>query len=800
MKIQFYIWKLHSTAIVLFLLLASTGYAQQKEVSGYGKASYSVTAPGQFMRDWMIVGPVLLKNEGEANPDLQKQEKFFNQDDVSLISVNPKSKLPSFNQGGKTYSWTAHSSKTDIIDLDQVYNKDFAAAYALAEIKSDANQKVFLGMGSDDGVKVWLNGKLIHNNWTPRGIVPDDDFIELNLTKGSNQILIKVQDMELGWGFTARIFDKSAISDRLIASAKKGNLEEIKMLIDAGADLQKKNTAGLTALNSAKLAGREEVIKYLKTKGSNETPVPSAELLVDNEYNFLKGKKAPGIAVLVARDGKIIYNKGFGYANIQKNELITPQTKFRIGSITKQFIGAAILRLQEDGKISVKDKLSKFIPDFPRGEEVTIHHLLTHTSGIHSYTNTDDFVTKVVSPISETDLVAFIKKSEYDFSPGERYLYNNSGYFLLGYIIGQVTGKSYGQYLQDQFFQPLGMTNTGVHTSSLKLTNEANGYGKENGEYQNSLNWDMSWAGGAGSLYSTVEDLYRWNEALFNGKVLKEQSLKAAFTSVVLNNGKVPVEGKYGYGWAIQNYRGEEAIGHGGGLHGFSTRIGRYPKENLTVVMLTNVTPTEVNLDPNSIAEFFVWDKLEPQASFIMDTSIADDVKQYEGRYDFTNGMVMVVTSENNNLFAQLTGQPKFPIFPSAKGEYFWRVVDAKVKFVKNEKGEVTHGDFSQNGNQLIVPKLKDEPIVTIDPAILDFYVGKYDFGNNIQVNVTKEGGKLFVQSTNQPRFEILPLSEREFTLREINARVTFVREGAAMANKVILDIAGQKRDLPRIQ
>jgi hypothetical protein len=249
----------------------------------------------------------------------------------------------------------------------------------------------------------------------------------------------------------------------------------------------------------------------------------------------------------------------------------------------------------------------------------------------------------------------------------------------------------------------------------------------------------MSWAGGAGALYSTVEDLYKWNEALFNGKVLHEKSLKAGLTPVLLNDGKKPGNATYGYGWALADYRGQDIIEHGGGLHGFLSQLARYPEENVTVVLLTNITPPEVNLSSNTIAQFLLWEKMEKQKSMEVNTAVSEDVDQYAGRYDFQNGAVMIITAENNNLFAQLTGQQKFPIFPSGEGEYFWKVVDAKIQFIKNAGGEVEYGNFEQNGNKLKVLKLKDEPIVSIDKALYTLYSGKYDYGNNMFITITRK-------------------------------------------------------------
>jgi CubicO group peptidase (beta-lactamase class C family) len=790
------------SVILLALLLPLCSLAQKKEsskpIKGYGAASYSLSASEQYMSAWLIAGPVRIDSTGK-NPPEQTQISFF-KEDIKPVSVLPNASVAPFELNGKQYPWTLIKSPADIVDLEREFpGTDFSAAFALAEIKSDKEVKTFLSVGSDDGIRIWHNGKLIHDNWIPRGTTKDDDLVPLTLQKGSNQILLKVQDMQGGWGFVVRVLNQNAVADQLITASGKGELEQIRTLLEAGANLEKKNASDLTALNNARLNGRDDVAQLLIEKGAKESPLPALEGFINGLYNSLDGKEASGIAVLVAKNGEVIYKNGFGYANIKQKQLIKPNTKFRIGSVTKQFTAAAILKLQEEGKISVADKLSKFVPDFPRANEVTIHHLLTHTSGIRSYTSKPEFLGKTTSPITEEELIAFFKNDPYDFSPGEKWQYNNSGYFLLGHIIGKVSGKPYGEYLKKTFFDPLGMTSTGIHSSKLKLENEAKGYTKQNDKYVLAPDWEMSWAGGAGAIYSTVEDLHQWNEALYNGKVLQEKSLQTAFTPVVLNNGEKPNNANYGYGLALGDYRGHDIIEHGGGLQGFISQLARYPEEKVTVILLTNITPSEVSLSSNAIAEFLLWEKMDKQKSLVVNPAVSEDVIQYAGRYDFPGGAVMIITAEDNNLFAQLSGQQKFPIFPAGEGEYFWKVVPAKIKFIKDEKGEVTHGDFEQNGNKIKVQKLKDEKIISIDKALYALYTGKYDFGNNMIITVSTENDKLFAQATNQPKLEILPVSETEFTLREINARLTFVKEPDGKVNKFIFDMAGQKKDVVRL-
>jgi hypothetical protein len=190
---------------------------------------------------------------------------------------------------------------------------------------------------------------------------------------------------------------------------------------------------------------------------------------------------------------------------------------------------------------------------------------------------------------------------------------------------------------------------------------------------------------------------------------------------------------------------------------------------------------------------------MDKQESRSLNNTVQEDLQQYTGRYDFQNGAVMIISLENNSLFAQLTAQPKFPIFPSGEGAFFWKVVDAKIRFVRNANGEVEYGDFEQNGNKIKVPKLKEEAIVSIDKALYKLYSGKYDFGNNMMINITTENDRIFAQATNQPRFEIFPVSDVEFVVREINARLLFVKEQDGKVGKFVLNMAGQKRDLVRL-
>lgn len=299
------------------------------------------------------------------------------------------------------------------------------------------------------------------------------------------------------------------------------------------------------------------------------------------------------------------------------------------------------MKLEEEGKLGVNDKVSKYIPDFPRGDEVTLRHLLTHTSGIHDYTDDQDILSRVTNATTTETLIDEMKKDPYDFDPGTKFRYDNAGYLLLGYIVEKVSGQSYGDFLREKFFQPLGMTNTGVYRALLGLPHEAMGYGLGTNGFKRALYWDPSWSGGAGALYSTVGDLYRWNEGIFNARALDAASLKAVFTPVKVTKGQVNSDTGYGFGWAVDRHRGLRVFHHGGSLPGFRSCLLRVPDEKFTVTTLANARPGRPGADAerltDQLVEIFLADKLASLP--IVNTNVSP--KSYDaltGRYDLGIG------------------------------------------------------------------------------------------------------------------------------------------------------------------
>ncbi|MBM3836919.1 MAG: DUF3471 domain-containing protein [Verrucomicrobia bacterium] len=775
-------------------------------------ATYSDLEPNKFLKTWLILGPVPV-SQADSDPDDAAQRKAFESDLLARaggeaqIHATAGAKL---KLGDSQYAWKLIHSPEDIVDLTAPFgSKEFVTAYAYAEIEMPEASRVLAGLGSDDAVKVWLNGKLAHENLAGRPARKDEDLVQLDLQRGKNRLLLKVQNARASWGFVFRRLGEQSLADKLVGAAATGDAEALQKILARGVSVNRTNKVGLSPLHAARTRGYTNVVEMLLAKGADpNAPIPTLEQWLDAGAKDVVKGLSPGAAMLVAKAGKILLKRGYGYASLEHRVPITPETKFRIGSISKQFTASAILKLQEQGKLSVSDKLSKFIPDYPRGDEVTIHHLLTHTSGIHSYTSKPDFFETVTVPVKPEDLIKSFKNDPYDFAPGEKWSYNNSGYFLLGAILEKVAGASYGDFLKQHFFEPLGMNNTGVHNATDILEHEATGYTYERGAFKKALDWNMSRAGGAGALYSTVEDLFKWNEALFNGKVLGEATLKAAFTPVKtagdLKSGGETREG-YGYGWAISQQRGLTEIAHGGGLQGFLSYLLRFPKENFTVVVLANAAAPPPGLDPTArardIAEMALWKNMEPRAALQANAAVSP--KGFDaivGRYDYSSA-VLEVTREGDRLFAQLTGQPKFQIFPKSETEFFWKIVDAQVTFVKNDNGEVTKAIHRQGGLMIDAARIKDAPMAKLAPEALQAYVGKYDYGQGKSImRVTREGARLFAQLTGQPKFEIFPKSETEFFWKSAVAEVKFVKDGRGKVIKATHSQGGRTFDAPRME
>ncbi len=299
-------------------------------------------------------------------------------------------------------------------------------------------------------------------------------------------------------------------------------------------------------------------------------------------------------SVLVGCTGEVLLSKGYGMANLEHSIPNTPQTKFRLASVTKQFTAAAILKLQEQNLLDLNNSLSTYLPDYPHGEQITIHQLLNHTAGIPNYTSFDDYQTKKRIATKLDDLIACFSDRRLEFTPGDRFSYSNSGYLVLTKIIETVSNQSYADYLQQYIFDPLGMTDSGYDRHETILQNRASGYVSMGEEYKNAQPIDMSLPSGAGALYSTVEDLYKWDCSLNTDIVLNKLSRDAMFSPQIKVIEDENEQVHYGYGWLLDTIHDRRRISHNGGIEGFSSHFSRFPNEQITIVLLSNLVTSPV--------------------------------------------------------------------------------------------------------------------------------------------------------------------------------------------------------------
>jgi CubicO group peptidase (beta-lactamase class C family) len=364
-------------------------------------------------------------------------------------------------------------------------------------------------------------------------------------------------------------------------------------------------------------------------------------------------KKVASYAVGVMKDGRLILARGYGFADLENEVPATAETVYRLGSITKQFTAMAILQLAEQGKLSVDDELTKFLPDYPlAGHKVTVHQLLNHTSGIRSYTSQKDFFKRARGDFSHDELLALFKNEPFDFDPGTKWLYNNSGYYLLGMIVEKASGQSYEKYLDEHIFRPVGMSATRYGHLRPLIRHRAMGYKPSSGNLINDDPISMDAPGAAGALVSTVLDLIKWHQALEAGDLLSSASYEALYRATTLSDGKTQ---QYGYGWGLGELASHRKLSHGGGINGFSTMIARYPDDRLAVIVLANTAGADTGGVERRIAKVVLGVEDKPVVDLPTDAEL---LGRFVGKYQASKGAVEIST-EDGKLYVTPQGQAR---------------------------------------------------------------------------------------------------------------------------------------------
>jgi len=534
--------------------------------------------------------------------------------------------------------------------------------------------------------------------------------------------------------------------------------------------------------------------------GSTQTPAQASDKdlasQIDKLLTGVYKPDGPGAAVLVKKHGQVILRKGYGLANLELNVPVEPDMIFRLGSITKQFTAVAILMLAEEGKLSLQDEITKFLPDYPtQGKKFTVEHLLTHTSGVKSYTDLPEWLPLQRKDMTVDEIIALSKDKPMEFAPGERWKYSNSGYILLGAIIEKASGKTYADFIQERIFGPLGMKSSCYDSTSRIIPRRAAGYTKGNSGFENAPYLSMSQPYAAGSLASSVDDLATWTESLLAGKLVKRETLERAFTSYKLKDGQ---ETRYGYGWCISDYEGHRLIEHGGGIHGFLSHALFFPEDQVFVAVLANSAVMELQPEPLAFKAGCLALGI-PYKEPVPVSLPEKELEPLTGVYADALGVELYVTRQESKVFCQITGAGKSEIRPVSAGEFFVTDFPARIQFLKDAKGTVTGLKFVsrigpvQTYTRTAKPLPAGRTEIKLDPALYDQYVGEYELAPGFLVVITKEDGKLMGQATGQPKVELYPEAEMKFFLKVTDGQVEFVKDETGKVSGLILIQGGQK-------
>ena len=481
-------------------------------------------------------------------------------------------------------------------------------------------------------------------------------------------------------------------------------------------------------------------------------------------------------SVLVARGSEVILSKGYGSANLEWNVPNTPATKFRLGSITKQFTAASILLLEERGKLTLDDPIKKYVPDAPKEwDKITIFNLLTHTSGIPNFTGLPDYKTLKLDAMPVAKTIVTVRDKPLDFPPGEKMSYSNSGYLVLGHVIETVTGGSYEKFVTDNIFTPLGMKDSGYDSNTAIIPRRASGYMPSPAGPVNAGFLHMSIPHAAGALYSTTEDLLRWQQGLFGGKVVSPASLAKMTT---------PFKDNYALGLTVQTANGRKVIQHGGGIDGFNTFLAYYPDDRLTVAVLANINGQTPNQIAAKLADLAYGVAVQLTSERKEITLPVATLSKYVGTYELQPGVDMMIRLDGDHLTTQLTGQQQFPIFAESETRFFLKVVDAQLEFVKDAAGAVTHAVMYQNGRNREVRRTSttvaappEHKEIAVPAATLARYVGTYQMQPNVEMSITLEGNQLMAQLTGQQKFPVFAETETLFFFKIVEATLEFQKD-----------------------
>ena len=534
---------------------------------------------------------------------------------------------------------------------------------------------------------------------------------------------------------------------------------------------------------------------------------PAKAATAENYMQYMDGaEKAQHFTgtVLVARDGKTIFAGGFGRADFESGRLNFPSTRLAIGSVTKQFTAVVIMQLIEQGKLSLSDPIAKYLPEYPEdvANKVTIRHLLTHTSGVVNFTNTPVYATWKDQDVPLDAQVNTIASMPLEFEPGTQFKYSNSGYKLLEAIIVKVTGMPWSEYITTNILKPVGMSASGCDLRLVDDSIRAFGYETDDSNSPKRVELPFSSIpGGAGAIFSTVEDLLKWDQALYTEKTLKRSSLDAVFT---------PFLGNYGYGWMIDSLAGQQRYWHDGLIDGFTSMFVRMPKEKLCIVVLANNHTLDAHRIANALSAIALglpYDVPVIKSPIAANSAAYSD---YVGAYELGNGQYRTITTDDGRLLSQRTGGAQMEILPEGPDKFYYAGNNATfISFIRDDSGKVIAHSIHQEGvdsrhekaSAEIFAKLQSKfATASVDPALYDRYVGEYRLTPLFAITIERKSDRIFAQATGQAQFEIFPKSETRYFFKVVDAEIEFVLGPDSKADSLILFQGGIEQKAPRVK
>jgi CubicO group peptidase (beta-lactamase class C family) len=520
---------------------------------------------------------------------------------------------------------------------------------------------------------------------------------------------------------------------------------------------------------------------------ADEAPAQAFEALLRAEYPA----DQPGAAVIVRKDGRTLCRAAVGMADLELGVPLTPDMVFRLGSVTKQFTGVAILMLEEEGKLRVGDAIQKYLPDFPdKGKPITVEHLLAHTSGIKSYTSLPEWLPLWRKDMKLEELIALFRDLPLEFDPGTRWNYSNSGYILLGAIIEKVSGKTYADFIDQRIFKPLGMNHSHYGDAERLIPRRVKGYQPQGEGFINAPYLSMTQPYAAGSLLSTVDDLARWHEALLDGRLVRPDSLRKAHQPVRLSSGESTA---YGYGWMMSDFKGHQTVEHGGGINGFATYAISLPQDGVYVAILQNHTAKNPESLAFRMAALAAGIPLEtpPEVAVSQETLMG-----YVGVYEHEAGGDRVIRYKDGKLSSQRDGGIVYVLRAVAPDEFIFPTGFTRLRFSGREKAStvtvIPRLGMSEKARKTEKALPQDRTEIKLDPAKLQRLVGVYELAPNFELVFTLENGQLMAQATGQAKFPVFAEGEFRFFLKVVNAQMAFKLGPSGVAESMTLFQGGQ--------